>query len=127
MENVLGGDVLLCCRHLGGCFVENRHVMFFWKLPGKGVCDTFLAQILDRTCDVRKRYKYNTTDSEGHCAIGFLWTLLIMFFTDNAVALVHLAFFNDQMYQGTSHAVGSCHLYLLTENLMVSCGLNCHC
>jgi hypothetical protein len=23
------------------CFAKNRHVMFFWKQPGKGACDVF--------------------------------------------------------------------------------------
>jgi hypothetical protein len=27
---------------VGGCFVENRHVVFFWKLPGKKACDVLL-------------------------------------------------------------------------------------
>jgi hypothetical protein len=46
-----------------GCFVENRHVVFFWKIPGKGACDVLLEQTLERTCDVWKQFKYNPIDS----------------------------------------------------------------
>jgi hypothetical protein len=34
---------------VGGCFAENRHVVFFWKLPGKGACDVLLEWMLERT------------------------------------------------------------------------------
>lgn len=33
-------------------FAENRHVVFFWKQPGKWVCDVLLKWILERTHDV---------------------------------------------------------------------------
>jgi hypothetical protein len=48
---------------VGGCFGENRHVVFFWKLPGERACDVLLEWMLERTCDVRKGYKYNPRDS----------------------------------------------------------------
>lgn len=31
---------------MGGCFPENRHMVFFWKLPGKTACDIWLEQTL---------------------------------------------------------------------------------
>jgi hypothetical protein len=40
---------------VGGCFAE--------KHPGKRACDTLIEQILERTYDVWKGYKYNSTDS----------------------------------------------------------------
>ena len=110
---------------LGVLFVENRHVVLFWKLPGTRVCDAFLVQMLERAYNAWNGN--STTDSGGHCGIDFLWAFLILFFTDDTVALVHLAFFTDQMYQRTFHAVDSCLLGLLTEILLVSCGLNYHC
>lgn len=33
-----------------GHFAKNRHVVFFWKLPGKRVCDVLLEQTLEKTC-----------------------------------------------------------------------------
>ena len=45
-----------------GCFSENRHVVFFRKLPGKRACDVFPGVRLERTCDVWKK-KYGPTDS----------------------------------------------------------------
>ena len=36
---------------LGGCFAENRHVVFFWKQPGKRACDVLLEQTLEKTRD----------------------------------------------------------------------------
>jgi hypothetical protein len=50
-------------RHIGGCFVKNRHVVFFWKLPGKEECDVLLERMLERTQDVRKGNTYNPADS----------------------------------------------------------------
>jgi hypothetical protein len=48
---------------MGRCFTENRHVVLFWKLPGKGARDVLLEQMLERTHAVWKVYKYNPTDS----------------------------------------------------------------
>jgi hypothetical protein len=31
------------------CFAENRHVVFFWKQPGKRAWDVLLEQMLQRT------------------------------------------------------------------------------
>ena len=33
-------------------FAENRHVVYFWKLPGKRACDVLFEKTLERTCDV---------------------------------------------------------------------------
>jgi hypothetical protein len=38
-----------------GCFAENRHMVFFWKLPGKRACDVLLEWILERTCGYLER------------------------------------------------------------------------
>jgi hypothetical protein len=50
-------------RLMGRCFAENRHITFFWKLPGKRACNALLEQMLGRTFDVWKEYKYNPTDT----------------------------------------------------------------
>jgi hypothetical protein len=39
------------------CFVEKRHMVYFWKLPGKRACDDLLEEMPERTCDVWNRYK----------------------------------------------------------------------
>ena len=63
---------------MGGCFAENRHVVFFWKLPGKMTCNVLLERMLKRTCGVWEGYKSNPTDRGLPC-----------------VVLVHLATFAD--------------------------------
>jgi hypothetical protein len=36
-----------CCnRHIGGCFLENKRMMSFWKQPGKGACSVLLEWML---------------------------------------------------------------------------------
>jgi hypothetical protein len=35
-----------------GCFAENRHMIFLWKLPEKKACDGLLERTLERTRDV---------------------------------------------------------------------------
>lgn len=30
------------------CFAENRHVMFYWMLPGNWVCDVLLEHTLEK-------------------------------------------------------------------------------
>jgi hypothetical protein len=34
---------------MGGYFVENRHMVFVWKLTGKRTCGIYLEQVLERT------------------------------------------------------------------------------
>jgi hypothetical protein len=46
-----------------GRFVENRHVVFFWKLPGEKACDVFLELTGERTQAVSNQYQYPPTDS----------------------------------------------------------------
>jgi hypothetical protein len=58
-------------RHVGECFAENRHMVFFWKLSEKGACDVLLERTLKKTHDVWKGYKYNPTD-RCHC-----WVVLV--------------------------------------------------
>jgi hypothetical protein len=81
---------------VGGCFAENRHVVFFWMMPGKGTCDILLHLSFERTHDIWKGYKYNPTDSEwggigSPCHSAPLhWVLLMLIFSGNAVALPSL-------------------------------------
>lgn len=61
-----GTFLLKQTQYTGGCFVENRHVVFLWRQPGKGACDVLLDWMLGRTHDVWKKYKYSPTDN-GRC------------------------------------------------------------
>lgn len=61
---------------MGGCFAENKHMVIFWKHPGKRACNIFLECMLERICDVWKRYKYNPTDSGQHCVVSVLLATL---------------------------------------------------
>jgi hypothetical protein len=47
---------------MGGCFSENIHVVFLWKLPGKEARDDLLEGMLERTHDVWKGYKNCPSD-----------------------------------------------------------------
>jgi hypothetical protein len=47
-----------------GCFAENRHVVFFWKLPGERESNVLLERTLERIGDVQKGYKCNP-DNRG--------------------------------------------------------------
>ena len=59
------------------CLAENRH-LFFWKLSSERACDVLLEQMLERTRDVWKKYKYNPTDSGWYFGFGPpCWSLLI--------------------------------------------------
>ena len=44
-----------------GCFCWSRHVVLSWRQSGKRPCDVLLEQMLERTHDVWKGYKYNPT------------------------------------------------------------------
>lgn len=47
-----------------GRFAENRHMVSFWTLScEEGACDVLLEQILERSHDIWKEFKYNPTDS----------------------------------------------------------------
>jgi hypothetical protein len=37
---------------VGGCFAKNRHVVVFFRQPGKRACDVLLELMLERTRDV---------------------------------------------------------------------------
>ena len=133
-------------RLLRECFAENRHVVFFWKLPGKRACDVLLEQMLERTHDVWKGYKYNPTDS-GPCCVTLIWHATLCWFSlgfaDAGLhwwlceVLVHLAFSAD-------HHLLWLHSGKFNKNLLVifyplqqiqanrqiheiSSGLNNHC
>jgi hypothetical protein len=62
-----------------GSVIEDRCVMFFRKLPGKGARDVLLEQMLERTCDVWKGSKYNPIDSGRQCGIGLPCPSLLVF------------------------------------------------
>lgn len=70
-------------KHMGRCFTKNRHILFSWRQPGKRACNVFLEEMLEKTQDVWKAYKYQWTmlDDTGtpcHC-----WALMTLVFTDN--------------------------------------------
>lgn len=46
-------------RHVRRCFAEDRHVVLFWRQPGKEAWDVLLEQMLERTRDIWKGYKDN--------------------------------------------------------------------
>jgi len=58
---------------VGGCFAENRHTVFFWKLTGKGACDVLLEQMLERACGVGKGI--NVTHQAVDDAVWYGFTL----------------------------------------------------
>lgn len=95
-----------------GLFCWGRCIMFFWKQTGKRVSDCFLEQMLERTKDVWKGFKYNPTNSGIHLScyslllflgLCWYWSLLTMVwpcvtlldFQDDSMTLVHLSFFDD--------------------------------
>ena len=42
-----------------GMIAENRHVVFSWKLSDEKTSDVLLEQMLERTHNLWKEYKYN--------------------------------------------------------------------
>ena len=51
---------------MGGCFTKNRHVVFFWKQPGKGACVVLLEWRLVKTRNVWKVYKEHIYFETSH-------------------------------------------------------------
>ena len=78
-KTALWEDIFCWSRHAGGYFAENRHMVFFWKLPGKRACDVLLEWTLERT-HVWKGFKYNPTHSSWCCGTDLPLTLLLVFF-----------------------------------------------
>lgn len=74
-ESVVSRDVVLETL-MRGCFSENRHMMFFWKLPSEKACEVLLERVLERRCDVWIRF--NSTDSAvvSICLATLCWSLL---------------------------------------------------
>ena len=73
---------------LRGCFAENRHMVFFWKLPGERAFDVLLEWILERTHYAWEEYKYNqTVDSALICNATLYWSSLGL--TDTGVHWRH--------------------------------------
>lgn len=108
---------------LRGCVAEYRHMVFSW-LPGKRACDVQLEHVLERACDVWKGYKYNPTESEQPCVIGspchslpLHWTLLVVF-TDNTKALVHIVFLEDHHLSCLCREKGSKELLVIFQQLL---------
>ena len=59
---------------MGGCFVENRHMVF----SGKRACDVLLERMVEEMGGVWKGYNYNPTDSRRcYVVLALLATLLI--------------------------------------------------
>jgi hypothetical protein len=68
---------------MGGCFVKNKHMVPFWKLPGERACDVLLERMLERTHDVWKGHKYNPTYGGRCCVVlvrlaTFFWSSFAM-------------------------------------------------
>ena len=98
ISGIFGDSVVLCDVFLetvlgDHVFRENRHVMLFWRQPGKGLCDALLEQLLERalmsgkgisitqqTVDNALRYWYSLPFFAGHC-----WALLMLVFTNSTV------------------------------------------
>jgi len=59
-------------------FVENRHVMFFWKLPGKRACDILLNRHSRRHVMFGKGIKCSPTDSGIGSPCLLRWSLFVM-------------------------------------------------
>ena len=123
---------------MGGCLAENRHVVFLWKLPGKGAWDVWLEQTLERTRDVYKGYKYNPTDSGWHCGIGSSCHSLLIFANSavwyyfaspSLLIIVHCDFVERNTPKNFLWYSSGFSLSLGPDwqNLMASSGLNCHC
>ena len=66
---------------MGGCFAQNRLMMFLGGQPGKRTCDVLLEQMLERTRDVWKKYKYSPIDSGHHSGISMPCHTLPVFAT----------------------------------------------
>ena len=64
-----------------GCFAENRHVVFFWKLPGSRACNVWLKCTLERSVMFGKSLKYNPTDNRLCFCFGSLWDLNLKCFS----------------------------------------------
>lgn len=81
---------------MGGCFSENRYVVLFWKLPGKGASDGFWNEHL-RECLMFGNGINNVTHT-GQCCVALVTLATICWpslgFAE-AVALVCLVFFDE--------------------------------
>jgi hypothetical protein len=82
--NVFSGSCLM-----RGCFAENRHVLFFWKLSSERTCDVSLEHTLERISITQQ------TVDEALALVrlaGLCWALLMLVFT---LALSCFAFSSD--------------------------------
>ena len=115
---------------------ENRHVVFFWKPPGKGVRG--VLYMLERAWEVWEGFKDSPMDSGLHCVVlvclaTLCWSSLgfvDLVFTDDAVALVHLAFFTDHHLLWLCSEKGTRELLMIFWWLLpfLACSeSNCHC
>lgn len=105
-----------------------------------------LEQMLDRTCNVWKRYKYNPTDSERHCVAMVYLATLCWFSLGFADAHLHWQHYSTgsscllcwhqrerEMHQRTScdSLPVSCHFCELRptdrQTLVISVGSHCRC
>lgn len=78
-------------RHMRGCFAEHRHVVFSGSCLVK---EHVIFCLIFRKSISRTQQRVGDTLSLVRLA-GFHWASLMLCFTDNLLALVHLAFFAD--------------------------------
>lgn len=74
-----------------GCFAEHRHVVFSGSCLVK---EPEIFCLIFRKSISRTQQRVGDTLALVRLA-GFHWALLMLCFTDNRLALVHLAFFAD--------------------------------
>ena len=66
-----------------GCFAENRHVLFFWKLSSERTCDVSLEHTLERISITQQ------TVDEALALVrlaGLCWALLMLGHANNTVS-----------------------------------------
>ena len=82
-----------------GCFAENRHLVFSWKLPGERACDVWLEGMFKRTRDVSKSIgitQQTVNDALALiCLAGLHGDSLMLASFEDVLALAYLAFFDN--------------------------------
>ena len=78
-----------------GCFAGNRHMVYFWMMPGERTRDVLLEWMRERTRDVWKESKCNPKTVNNDFVLVCLTTLcwLSLGLSDNGLALFRLAWF----------------------------------
>jgi hypothetical protein len=102
-----------------GCFAEHRHVVFSGSCLVK---EPEIFCLIFRKSISRTQQRVGDTLALVRLA-GFHWALLMLCFTDNRLALVHLAFFADlvvALYRET-HQRTSVMFWLILAASVDSC------